>query len=106
MVALADIQEYVNEVGQQFRPRQIILFGSYATNSAGIDSDVDLLVVMPHVEKNWKMAAKIRQSVKASFPLDLLVRRPEEMERRIEEGDVLLKSVRESGETLYEAIDE
>lgn len=103
MVGLAEIQNDTNEIGQQFQPHQIILLGSHATGLANADSDVDLLVVMPHAAKNWKMATRIRQAVKVSFPLDLLVRQPEEMRRRIEAGDVLLTSIQDSGELLYEA---
>ncbi|MEI6564774.1 MAG: nucleotidyltransferase domain-containing protein [bacterium] len=31
----------------RFSPEQVILFGSHAKGTAGVDSDVDLLVVMP-----------------------------------------------------------
>ncbi len=103
MVAMGKIQEFANQIARQFHPQQIVLFGSHATGSANADSDVDLLVVVSHEGKNWRMATKIREAVKASFPLDLLVRRPDEMKHRVAAGDVLLKSVQESGEVLYEA---
>ena len=34
-------------IGEEFRPRQVLLFGSHARNAATEDSDVDVLVVMP-----------------------------------------------------------
>jgi uncharacterized protein len=103
MVAMGKIQEFANQIARQFRPHQIVLFGSHATGAVNVDSDVDLLVVISHAGKNWRMATKIREAVKASFPLDLLVRRPDEMKRRVAACDVLLRSVQESGEILYEA---
>lgn len=45
--AQATIQEMVRRIVEQFHPDQVILFGSYARGTAGPDSDVDLLVVMP-----------------------------------------------------------
>ena len=43
----AKIGEMVRRIVEQFNPEKIILFGSYARGTAGKDSDVDLLVVMP-----------------------------------------------------------
>ena len=41
------IREMVKRIVAQFRPERIILFGSHARATAGPDSDVDLLIVMP-----------------------------------------------------------
>ena len=46
IVALTDIQSFVTDVAREFLPEKVILFGSYATGSAGVESDVDLLVIM------------------------------------------------------------
>ena len=37
----------VRRIVEKFDPVQVILFGSYARGTAGPDSDVDLMVVMP-----------------------------------------------------------
>jgi len=103
MVSMAQIQELSRQIAQEFNPVKIVLFGSHAGGSPDSDSDVDLLVVLPHEGKNWRMAATIRGAVRAGFPLDLLVRRPEEMERRIAGGDPFLRALEETGELLYES---
>ncbi len=41
------IDTMVQRLVERFGPEQIILFGSHARGTAGPDSDVDLLVVMP-----------------------------------------------------------
>jgi predicted nucleotidyltransferase len=41
------IRQYAREVAERFRPDKIILFGSYAQGTPHLDSDVDLLVIMP-----------------------------------------------------------
>lgn len=37
------IKEMVRRIVEQFQPEKIILFGSYARGTAGLNSDVDLL---------------------------------------------------------------
>ena len=42
------IEAYCRVVAREFKPEKIILFGSYAYGRPTLDSDVDLVVVMPH----------------------------------------------------------
>lgn len=41
------IDKMVQRIVDRFDPERVILFGSYARETAGPDSDVDLLIVMP-----------------------------------------------------------
>ena len=45
MVTREEIQATCDNIVQEFRPLQVILFGSYAYGTPTEDSDVDLLVV-------------------------------------------------------------
>ena len=47
MVQMKDIQEVAERIVREFKPDRIILFGSYARGAAGVDSGVDLLVILP-----------------------------------------------------------
>ena len=49
MTAAETIDEAVRRIIAESRPSRIILFGSYARNEHGEDSDLDLLVVVPAV---------------------------------------------------------
>lgn len=102
MVAMAQIQNLANRIADQFRPEKIILFGSYARGNPTPDSDVDLLVVLRHTGKSWRLAAQIRGSLQADYPLDLIVRSPEELRRRTAEGDPFLLDIETNGDVLYE----
>jgi predicted nucleotidyltransferase len=102
MVAIAKIQNLANCIAEQFRPEKIILFGSYARGNPTPDSDIDLLVVLPHKGKSWRLAAQIRGALQADYPLDLIVRSPEELRRRLAEGDPFLLDIEKNGEVLYE----
>jgi predicted nucleotidyltransferase len=70
------IQAYCRVVAREFRPRKIILFGSYACGKPTKDSDVDRVVIMPFRSRDTDMAVKIQSRVVAPFPMDLLVWRP------------------------------
>lgn len=71
----------------------------------GEDSDVDLLVVLPFEGHAAYQAARIRRRLRPRFPLDLVVRTPEEMRWRLGENDWFLREIMDQGEVLYEAAD-
>ena len=52
-----DIQKFAAEMAREFLPEKVILFGSYATGTAGSESDVDLLVIMPGDVSGARVAA-------------------------------------------------
>lgn len=81
MVGEADIQDFVNKVVEEFSPQRVILFGSYARGDATPDSDVDLLVVMPTKKEAIDQAVEVRQRIRRTFPLDLIVKTPEELRK-------------------------
>jgi predicted nucleotidyltransferase len=82
MISRERIQNYADRIAEAFHPERIILFGSYAYGAATKDSDVDLLVVMPAQEQDTKEAIKIRRSLRAGFPPDLLVNDPAYLQHR------------------------
>jgi predicted nucleotidyltransferase len=99
------IDEYAQMLAQQLRPERIILFGSHASGAASTDSDVDLLVVISHTGTGVEKAAEIRSRFRTGFPMDLIVRSPQSLRKRLEMGDCFLKEVVERGQVLYEAAD-
>jgi len=103
MVDFKDIQALADRIVKQFNPERIILFGSYAAGTAGPDSDVDLLVVLPFEGKTWRMASKIRGRTRPAFPMDLLVRTPKQLHQRLAMHDVFIRDITKRGKTLYEA---
>jgi predicted nucleotidyltransferase len=98
----ADAQDIARKVAERFSPERIILFGSHATGAADAGSDIDLLVVMDCPGRPAEQAAAIRRYLNYTRPLDLLVRTPEDLERRLRLGDWFLREVMERGIVLYE----
>ena len=59
---------------------------------------MDLLVITPRSrEGGERMSVRIRQTVPRDFPLDLLVRTPSEVEKRLRWGDLFLQEVLQRG---------
>ncbi len=102
MINREDIQLTCDDIVREFAPLQVILFGSYAYGAPTEDSDVDLLVVMEIPESETRrQAVEIRQRIPRRFPMDLLVRSPEEIAYRISYNDWFLREITEKGEVLY-----
>jgi predicted nucleotidyltransferase len=99
---MAAIRRYARQVAERFRPNKIILFGSYAYGTPHEDSDVDLMVVMP-AANHVSQAVRIRLALPAPFPMDLLVRTPDDLRRGLKEEDWFVREVVEKGKVLYEA---
>lgn len=97
------IRALARRIADAFRPERIILFGSFSRGTASPDSDVDLLVVMPCEGKPWRKAVEIRERVRPDFPLDLMVRTPNDLEERLSIGDDFVREIIGQGEVLYEA---
>ncbi|HLX64455.1 MAG TPA: nucleotidyltransferase domain-containing protein [Planctomycetota bacterium] len=102
MIAMKDIRAFADRVAELFKPEKIILFGSYAYGTPNVDSDVDMLVVMPYRGDACKKAAQICNAVICRFPLDMLVRNAKELEKRIAMNDFFIKEITENGIVLFE----
>jgi predicted nucleotidyltransferase len=108
VITQRQIESYAEDVARRFRPLRIVLFGSYAYGNPTEDSDVDLMVVLPKDPSGVRdrdKAIAIDSAIPASFPLDLLVRNPEDIAWRLKEGDCFLQDVFSRGRVLYEASD-
>src|SRR6266567_4994741 len=100
------IRRFSQAVARKFRPRKIVLFGSYAYGKPTEDSDVDLLVIMPRTrDRGERMSVRILQAIPRDFALDLLVRTPSDVAKRLRWGDPFICELLEKGEVLYEAND-
>ena len=97
------IRKYAHQIAKQFHPYKIILFGSYAYGKPTEDSDVDILVIMSFKGRNPEKATEIWMETRPKFPIDIMVRKPEEMKKRLAMGDFFLREITEKGEVLYEA---
>lgn len=102
MVSVAQIQAYASEVARRFKPEKIVLFGSHAYGHPEADSDVDLLIVMPHSGRAPYQEAMIRTTVRAPFSVDLMVRSPRRLRERLAMNDSFITEIMRKGRVLHE----
>lgn len=102
-VNLALIRKVVQQIIDRCHPKRVILFGSHAYGRTGRDSDVDLLVVMQSRKRPVERTVEVTQSLHFyPFPMDILVRTPQEIQKRLRMGDPFYEEVLERGKVLYE----
>src|SRR2546427_2312653 len=85
-VSLYAIRRFAREVAERFHPDKIILFGSHAYGKPHAGSDVDILVIMP-CRNQLDQAFKIRCAVESPFSMDLIVRKPSNLDWRLKERE-------------------
>jgi hypothetical protein len=66
---------------------------------------VDVLVIMPLKtgEREVTRAAAIRDRVRSTFPMDVLVRTPQHVSRKLAQGDGFISQILQHGRLIYEA---
>ena len=104
MITSAQIKRYCDAIARAFHPEKIILFGSHAYGRPHRDSDVDVLVIMPNAKRHGRRPSlAIRRKIAAGFPVDILVKEPRDIAKRLLEGDSLLEEIVSRGRVMYEA---
>jgi predicted nucleotidyltransferase len=101
-IPLTAIRRFARRVAERFRPRKIVLFGSYAYGTPHEESDVDLLVIMPAYDV-VNQAIRICCAFEYPFALDLIVRTPKQIKRGLKEDNWFLREIIEKGKVIYEA---
>jgi len=86
------------------QPVRIIVFGSYGRGDADEGSDLDLLVIEPHVENKAEEYLKLHRAVgPIGVGVDLLVFSRDEFERRSQVPGALPYWAKKEGKLLYDA---
>jgi predicted nucleotidyltransferase len=100
------IQAMVLSIVEHSHPLRIILFGSRARGTARVDSDVDLLVVLPAAgSSNIKKSAEIYAYLgPVGISKDIVVVTPEELEAYKDVNGTLIKPALQEGKVLYDHV--
>ena len=97
-----EVESITRQIIEKYEPDKIILFGSAARGELGPDSDADFLIIKK--ETPFYGADRVRElsrMIDRNIPVDFLVYRPEEFEKRVEMGDPFLKAIIQEGKVLY-----
>ena len=96
------LREIAQKVVHAFRPKNIILFGSYAYGKPTSDSDLDLLIVMESRDRPAERIRKVSDLFDPRpLPMDFIVLTPVEMRQRLSGFDPFLEEVLAKGQMLY-----
>jgi len=98
---MADTKQIVENL-KKYNPEKIILFGSHAWGKPRKDSDIDLLIIKETKESHYKRipeARKYLRNINEAF--DILIMRPDEVEKRLKLGDFFIKNIINQGKILY-----
>lgn len=82
MISSEKIEAAIQILSEAAGPARILLFGSYARGDASDDSDLDLLVIEPHVEDRAREMVRLRRLLRPlRIPADILVYSSDEVAR-------------------------
>ena len=102
-LTVSAIRALAQRIVDRFQPEKVILFGSYAYGNPRPESDVDLLVIMETTLRSRQQRLEISQALSPRpFPLDIVVRTPQEVAQRLALGDAFLAEILSRGKVLYE----
>ena len=98
------LEYIVNKIVREIEPKQIILFGSRARGDALDSSDIDLFIVQDQELSNRRVRRKIEHLLWGHlFGVDLIVRRPEDVERNLaDHNPFYTQHIFSEGRILYE----
>lgn len=102
-VTEALLAEIVRRIVAAVAPEKIILFGSAARGEMGPDSDVDLLVIKAGVHRRATAQAIERSLIGIPVPTDVIVARPEDIERHKGTIGFIYRPALLEGRVLYAA---
>jgi len=84
------IDKVVERIKNNFKVQEIIIFGSYANNTAGQESDLDIVVVLDEkgMAKNYsekferrRKVTRVLEDLRKKIPMDVLVYSSEEWKK-------------------------
>ena len=100
------LEAIVHRLVTGLHPHKIVLFGSYGYGTPTADSDVDLLVIVDTPTRPVDRYLRVSRLLRPRpFPLDLLVKTPEEIMLALEREDPFIHEITTQGRVLYERSD-
>jgi uncharacterized protein len=103
MISNETIEEVKQRLIKAYKPLKIYLFGSYAWGHPTEDSDLDLLIVIEHYEKDRHDTLVDGQIAMRGLDIskDILVYSKEEWEKFSTDNTRLCYKVRKEGKQIY-----
>lgn len=101
------IRKIISEIVDQlkvYKPKKVILFGSYAYGEPAEDSDIDLLIIKNTDKRpidRWIEVKRLLRDISRTIPVSPLVYTEKEIQERIDLKDFFIEEIFEKGDILY-----
>lgn len=98
------ILEIVDRIVKVYKPKKVILLGSYAYGEPTEDSDIDLLIIKNTDKRpidRWVEVKRLLRDNSRTLPVSPLVYTEKEIEERVAMKDFFVEEILEKGEVLY-----
>ena len=97
-------ESLLNSIVAEFAPQRVILFGSAARGEAGLESDLDLLVVLDDDVPREKLGAKAVHAARRGYtePVDIIPCRASVLRDRAQAKGSFAHIILRDGITVYE----
>jgi predicted nucleotidyltransferase len=107
MISKSQIDSVVQAIVENYKPEKVILFGSYATDTAREDSDLDLAIIKRTSKPYFKRGGDVRMAIRKSgqihfFAKDILVFTPDEVDNQKDDHYSIVYEILTTGKTLYD----
>jgi len=104
MIDEQTLQEAVQRIVAAAQPSRVILFGSYGRGDADTGSDLDIMVIEPHVSDPYTEMIRLHEAIgNIGLGVDVLVYSEAEYWRRSQVPGTVLYWARKEGRAVYEA---
>ncbi len=95
-------QKIIDRIIRSYRPRRIIVFGSFARGDIHEGSDLDLVITKNTKEKFLRGMDAVLDLCDGEIAVEPLVYTEAEFKRMLEEGNDFLETVCKEGKVVYE----
>ena len=96
------VQRIINRIIRSYRPKKIIVFGSFARGDVHQGSDLDLVIIKNTKEKFLRRMDAVLDLCDGEIGVEPLIYTEAEFERMLEEGNDFLETVVSEGKVVYE----
>ncbi|MBI2981725.1 MAG: nucleotidyltransferase domain-containing protein, partial [Deltaproteobacteria bacterium] len=96
------LDQAIDQIKRHYDPEKIVLFGSFASGNAKEGSDIDLFIVKKTNKRRLDRVDEVLDLIDPENPVELHIYTPQEVEKRLKQGDFFIRQVLEKGKLLYE----
>lgn len=97
-----EIKNITEQITKRYKPKKIILYGSFAYGKPHKDSDVDLFVIKETKKKRTERHLELDKILSdRNIPLDILVYTSKEVEQKLALKDLFIKKIIDQGKVIY-----